>query len=703
MLIRFLRQNVLVIAAVLVAGLIFCSALMVFYNRHSMADNSQIKELSGRILNSSTEIQLQGLVNYDKNLRGYGISPTDNFIGHIKYNVTSTQSSADSLASLLQYQKASMPVHSAKIDSFLVELSAVKVALKNYHDFGQSMMEMIQADSLEDFRQALQEDRGAHTWGIWNHLHSQLETFENSVAQAAQKEYDTAASRNLWVQGLLLLLGVPTVFGIVRTLRRQERGRKSLLLHLQQTNHQYLFHPGADHEVTQESKIVEESIDNLKRAANFITRITQGEDAQWDGITLSNQELNQNTLVGELIKMQQRMKQVKREDSQRNWSNEGLNLMGEILRKETDLASLTNTILIQLVKYVNANQGALFLLHDENTQPYLELKAMYAYNRKKYQTARIEIGEGLVGQAVLEKDTVYLTDVPQDYLKITSGLGLANPNCLLLVPLKVNDGVQGVIELASFEKLEAYKVSFIEKLAEQMASAIVSVRTNEKTKKLLQATQEQAEEMKSQEEEMRQNMEELAATQEEMHRVLRDAQNREAFTSDILNATTDSIIAIDANYKIISCNTTTVNTYKQFGLNVGKGFDIFNLFTPEQRATYKAYYDRALQGERFEATERYVFGDREQFFVIAYSPLRDEDGLIIGAVVFGKDVTDIMLSKKKSEELLEATQEQAEEMKAQEEVLRQSMEELATIQEELQRKEQEYLTRIAELEARIAQ
>jgi preprotein translocase subunit YajC/vacuolar-type H+-ATPase subunit H len=514
MLINFLKKHVLTGSTILVATLIALSVVMVFYNRQIMAHTSQVKELSSSIVTNSSEVQLQGLVNYDKNLRGYGLSPTENFIGHIQYNVNSTRSVSDSLVKRLKFQKELMPEHQAKIDSFINGVDVVKSTLKDYHTFGQTMVDMMKQDSTEAFRRALEEDRGAQTWSTWNALHTRLESFENSITRDAQKSYDTAAQRNLWIQLLLLFLGLPTLFVIIRTLRIQEKTRKSLLVNLQETNRKYLFHPSQP----QYQNIIEESIENLQKAATFITRITQGEDAKWEGLDESNLALNEHTLVGELIRMQQRMKEVKREDMQRNWTNEGLNFMGEILRMETDIQVLTNRILSELIKYVNANQGAIFILNDTESTPYLELKAMYAYNRKKYQTGRVEIGEGLAGQVVLEKETIYLTEVPDTYVKITSGLGMANPNCILIVPMNVNDRVQGVIEIASFEKLEPYKVNFIEKLAEQMASAVVSARTNEKTKQLLEASQEQAEEMRAQEEEMRQNMEELAATQEEMFR-----------------------------------------------------------------------------------------------------------------------------------------------------------------------------------------
>jgi PAS domain S-box-containing protein len=142
----------------------------------------------------------------------------------------------------------------------------------------------------------------------------------------------------------------------------------------------------------------------------------------------------------------------------------------------------------------------------------------YAYQRKKFVDKRIEIGQGMVGQCFLEGETTHITNIPEEYTHITSGLGDTKPTTLLIVPLKMNEEVVGVIEIASIKPFEKSYIEFLERLADTIAASITSVKVNESTKLLLEQSQQQAEEMRAQEEEMRQNMEELQATQEQMHR-----------------------------------------------------------------------------------------------------------------------------------------------------------------------------------------
>lgn len=259
--------------------------------------------------------------------------------------------------------------------------------------------------------------------------------------------------------------------------------------------------------------------DNLKNAGEFASHIGKG-DFSYDFHPVSDKD----SLGHSLVTMRDELQKFKLEDEKRFWINQGFAKFGEIFRNNnTNLSQLSDIFISELVKYVKANQGSLFVANTgKDGSLYLEMTACYAYSRKKFINSQLEPGEGLVGQVFLEKDYIYITEVPEDYVKITSGLGEALPRAVLLMPLVIDDKSMGVIELASFHPFEDYQIDFIKKLGEDLASVLQSVRTNEHTHVLVQQLQERTEQMHSQEEEIRQNMEELMATQEEVMRKEQD-------------------------------------------------------------------------------------------------------------------------------------------------------------------------------------
>lgn len=266
---------------------------------------------------------------------------------------------------------------------------------------------------------------------------------------------------------------------------------------------------------------LEHETDRLTKMKQFVNDISGGNfDATLD-LDITNDELGST-----LNNMRSKLKSNYEDDQRRNWMNIGLAKMSEILRTNdlTNTDKFYNDIISFIVKYLDANQGGLFILNNDHDyeEPYLELVSCYAYGKRKYLTKQIASGEGLVGQCYLEKETILMTEVPDKYTEITSGLGSKTPDFLLLVPLKVNDEINGVMEIASFKKMAAFELEFINKISESISASIAGFKISVKTSRLLAQTQQQSAEMKAQEEELRQNLEELQATQEEFERKERE-------------------------------------------------------------------------------------------------------------------------------------------------------------------------------------
>jgi hypothetical protein len=255
-------------------------------------------------------------------------------------------------------------------------------------------------------------------------------------------------------------------------------------------------------------------IERVKTAATFAGKIGNGE------LTVKYDErFGDDVLAKALITMHEKLKVAAEEDEKRSWATQGLADFGELLRKQDqDVEKFADHVLSFIVKYSKSNQGRLYVINEDSEEKYLKLISAYAWDKKKYLEQKIMRGEGLAGQCWQEREPIYMTQVPENYILITSGLGYATPRNIFILPLKINEDIYGVIELASLKKYEDHERELIVKLTASLASAISTVTINERTKTLLAQTQQQTEEMRAQEEEMRQNMEELSATQEEMSR-----------------------------------------------------------------------------------------------------------------------------------------------------------------------------------------
>jgi len=398
-------------------------------------------------------------------------------------------------------------------------------------------------------------------------------------------------------------------------------------------------------------------------------------------------DVDENSLTGSLVNMRNKMKEIAQEEDERNWITEGLAKFSDILRSNNDdLTTLSNEIISELVKYMGANQGGLFLINDNDKEDvYIELIAAYAYNRKKFIEQKIRLGQGILGQAALEKDTVILKDVPANYVKITSGLGEALPRNIIIVPLKLEERVYGLVEIASFQIIKKHQIQFVEKLSENLASTIASAKNAERTQKLLKESQIQTEQLRSQEEEVRQNMEELAATQEEMQRINVEVQRKEKEVSELLNASHDSIVLISRGYKILMFNKAFAKTFKNH--TIEKDYDYLSLFDVQTRARIKSQYDVAFRGETIETIDQMTASDGSiTYYRIKGVPIVDENmGMVGSLALYVADVTELYKAKESAESLASEAHHQAEELRAQEEELKQNMEELSATQEEMQR------------------
>lgn len=429
----------------------------------------------------------------------------------------------------------------------------------------------------------------------------------------------------LVLSGVIVILGLVSAFLLMRSITQPVDFLKNVVVKLGKgelvEEKRAKF---SNDEIGEMAVAMDNLVNGLKATSNFAESIGNG-NYQSDFKPLSEHDVLGNALIN----MRNNLSKVAEDDKRRNWATEGLAKFGEILRtNNSDLAKLADEIISNLVKYLNANQGAFYIVDDVDSgdEPTMSMKACYAWDKKKYLNQKIHRGEGMAGQAWQEGDLIYLTEVPQNYIKIVSGLGDANPTSVLIVPLKVNDQIFGVVEIAAFQAFEEYEIDFVQKIAESIASTISSVKVNARTQHLLEESQELTEQMRAQEEEMRQNMEELQATQEEMQR---SQSETEATMLAIHGALAVADYTTDGMLTKVNSNYLELMGYTQDEV-LGEHHRIFVTKEEKNSDEYKQFWKDLAAGYPKKGNFKCITRKGETITLkAAFSPIKDRSGEVI--------------------------------------------------------------------------
>lgn len=317
----------------------------------------------------------------------------------------------------------------------------------------------------------------------------------------------------LWIFGLALLYFLTIEIG--RTISRPIIRINSELEKIAEGNIPPMFIPKSTDEIAQlynSSNAIKERMLAIRDMANEI-----GNGNFYSNVKINFEEGSQMKVKIDLMKQRlstyaHEREQQKIKDDIRNWQSVGLAKFSDILRlTSTDFVGTAEKLIFELINYLEVNQGGMFIKNEvEQNHPYLELVAWYAYDRKRIRNRRVNIGEELVGTVFIEGNTLYLKQLPEDYLEINSGLGSAQPTYLILVPLLFDGNALGVIELASFQSIEEHKIEFLETLAKNIASAIATSTVNTKTRDLLSLANKQSAELQQKQSELLESNKDLS-------------------------------------------------------------------------------------------------------------------------------------------------------------------------------------------------
>ena len=207
-----------------------------------------------------------------------------------------------------------------------------------------------------------------------------------------------------------------------------------------------------------------------------------------------------NDLLGNAVnRMTFRLNEMAESQAREDWMKTGQAELVNAMRGEQDPPTLARTTISFLARYLNAQIGALYLADEDHC---LCLSGSFAFQKRKNISTRFQTGEGIVGQAAMEKDYIMISNVPDDYLVISSGLGEAKPTHILAMPFLYNDEVKGVLELGTYEDFSEQHIDFLQTIAENLAINFTTSLSRLKMKELLDMTSRQAEELKKQQEEL---------------------------------------------------------------------------------------------------------------------------------------------------------------------------------------------------------
>ncbi|BBD61214.1 GAF sensor hybrid histidine kinase [Nostoc sp. HK-01] len=239
----------------------------------------------------------------------------------------------------------------------------------------------------------------------------------------------------------------------------------------------------------------------LRAIAEVATAVTKGDLTR----SISVEALGEVAILKDNInQMIANLRETTQKNTEQDWLKTNLAKFTRMLQGQRDLETVSKLILSELAPLVGAQHGVFYLMDaGEQQQAYLKLLSSYAYRERKHLANRFQMGEGLVGQCALEKERILLTEVPMDYVKISSGLGESSPLNAVVLPVLFEGQVTAVIELASFRRFSEIHLTFFDQLTESIAIVLNTIAASMRTEELLKQSQSLAEELQTQQNELK--------------------------------------------------------------------------------------------------------------------------------------------------------------------------------------------------------
>ena len=224
----------------------------------------------------------------------------------------------------------------------------------------------------------------------------------------------------------------------------------------------------------------------VRAISDVATAVIQGDLTRSITVEARGEVLGLKDTINQMIT---NLRDTTRTNKEQDWLKTNLAKFFGLMQGQRDLQSLTDQIMAELTPVVGAQHGAFYLAEPEDNQTALALTSTYAYTKRKRLSNRFGLGEGIVGQCAQERKPIIVTEVPEDYVEITSGLGKSSPRSIAVYPIFFEDQLRGVIELGSFHEFTSVQLAFLEQLMLSIGLAINLIGTSMRTEQLLQQLQ----------------------------------------------------------------------------------------------------------------------------------------------------------------------------------------------------------------------
>lgn len=304
----------------------------------------------------------------------------------------------------------------------------------------------------------------------FDQLKPEVQSLSTNIKSISNAKIETAQWWLIITFSIQLIIALILAISYANLITKPVKEIRSALVSLSKGKFPSKLSVKTSEELGQAKASLNELLERLQSATEFAKQLGEGKLN-----TVYDIRYHDDVLAQGLMAMQKKLKDAHDQQQIANWTNEGMALFNEVLSEaDKDALKFAQKLVHFITTYLQANQAALYFLnHDEYV---LDRMATYAYGKKRFVDQRLSAHSGLLGQCVQEQDTILLTQIPKDYVKITSGLGEATPRNVAIIPLKDHDRITGVLELASFHTFKDYEISFLEKIAQQAGGFIQSIR-----------------------------------------------------------------------------------------------------------------------------------------------------------------------------------------------------------------------------------